>query len=54
MSRKNQPTIERDTSDPPKMSAELIALLRHRVATRFYDKPQVIDAIARAMLKRAS
>jgi hypothetical protein len=34
------------------MSAELIALLRHRIASRFYDEPQVIDAIARAILNR--
>jgi len=32
------------------MSEELIALLRQRIATRYYDQPQVIDVIARAIL----
>ena len=32
------------------MSEELIALLRQRVAARYYDQPQVIDVIARAIL----
>jgi hypothetical protein len=40
-----------DHDDTPggQMSPELIALLRHRVATRYYDQPQVIDRIARAI-----
>jgi hypothetical protein len=29
------------------MSDELIALLRYRVTTRYYDQPQVMDAVAR-------
>ena len=33
------------------MTDELVALLRNRVATRYYDQPRVIDAIARAILK---
>ena len=32
------------------MTDELAALLRHRVATRFYDQPQVVDAVARAII----
>jgi hypothetical protein len=36
------------------MSAELLALLRHRVATRFYDQPLVIEQIARAILSHGS
>ena len=32
------------------MSEELIALLRQRVATQYYDQPKVIDVIARAIL----
>ena len=32
------------------MSDELIALLRRRVAAQYYDQPQVIDVIARAIL----
>jgi hypothetical protein len=47
-----RPINDRDTSHEPPMSAELIALLRHRIASRFYDEPQVIDAIARAILNR--
>lgn len=31
------------------MSAELVAFLRHRVATRFYDRPEVVDVIARRL-----
>lgn len=31
------------------MSVEMLALLRHRVATQYYDQPQVIDRIARAI-----
>lgn len=34
-----------------RMSEQLVALLRDRVATRYYDQPQVIDAVARAMLR---
>lgn len=34
------------------LSPELLALLRHRVATRFYDDPRVIDAVARAIVRR--
>lgn len=33
------------------MTAERLALLRHRVATRFYDDPRVIEQIARAILQ---
>jgi hypothetical protein len=32
------------------MSKELIELLRQRVAGQYYDQPQVIDVIARAIL----
>lgn len=32
------------------MSDELLALLRQRVAAQYYDQPQVIDVIARAIL----
>jgi hypothetical protein len=32
------------------MSEELLALLRQRVAAQYYDQPQVIDVIARAIL----
>jgi len=32
------------------MTEELVTLLRYRVATRFYEQPQVVDAMARAIL----
>jgi hypothetical protein len=32
------------------LSDELIALLRSRVAARYYDQPEVIELIARAIL----
>jgi hypothetical protein len=32
------------------MSGERMLLLRHRVATGYYEQPKVIDATARAML----
>lgn len=34
------------------MSEQLIALLRDRVASRYYDRPEVIDAVARAIISR--
>jgi hypothetical protein len=33
------------------MSQPLAALLRRRVAARYYDEPQVTDAMARAILR---
>lgn len=35
------------------MSNELIVQLRARVQTRFYERPEVIDAIARTIAIRA-
>ena len=35
------------------MSEELVALLRHRVATWYYDQPRVVDAMARVMHRTA-
>lgn len=35
------------------MTEELVAQLRDRVATRYYERPEVIDAMARAILSRA-
>jgi hypothetical protein len=37
-------------SDKVWMSEELLAVLRQRVAAQYYDQPQVIDVIARAIL----
>lgn len=34
------------------MSDELILRLRDRVQTRYYDRPEVIDAVARALAAR--
>jgi hypothetical protein len=42
---------------PPKpttMSDELLALLRQRVQTRYYDRPDVIAAVAQAIASRGS
>lgn len=36
------------------MSDELVALLRHRVATGYYDQPQVLAAVARAIARLSS
>jgi len=33
-----------------RMSEELVLLLRQRVADRYYENPQVVDIIARAIL----
>lgn len=33
-----------------RMSEELIAVLRQRVDSKYYDQPQVIEIIARAIL----
>ena len=33
-----------------RMSEQLIALLRDRVASRYYDRPEVVDAVARAII----
>jgi hypothetical protein len=35
------------------MSDELILQLRARVQTRYYDRPEVIDAIARSIASRS-
>lgn len=32
------------------MNEELLELLRHRVSSQFYDRPEVIEIIARAIL----
>jgi hypothetical protein len=49
MSHSTKTGVERQGESP--MTEELIALLRYRVATRYYDQPRVIDAVARAILK---
>ena len=35
------------------MTDELIVQLRDRVRTRYYDRPEVIDAVARSIASRA-
>lgn len=42
-----------DTSHGAPMSPELLALLRYRVATRYYDQPRVIERIARVIRMEA-
>jgi hypothetical protein len=34
------------------MSEKLLLLLRERVASGYYDRPEVVDAVARAMTRR--
>lgn len=46
-SQNNGPTTY---TDKIWMSDELLVLLRQRVAAQYYDQPQVIDIIARAIL----
>lgn len=40
-----------DTSGRSRMSEELIAHLRERVESRYYDQPRVIEIVARAILR---
>jgi hypothetical protein len=35
---------------PIRISDELIALLRERVASQYYDHPEVVEVVARAIL----
>lgn len=39
-----------DSRRPSTMTEELIALLRHRVSSQYYDQPHVLEVIARAIL----
>jgi hypothetical protein len=43
-------TIPRPGATGFRLSEELIATLRQRVDSRFYDRPDVIEIIARAIL----
>ena len=36
--------------EPVRMTEELIELLRRRVSSHYYDRPEVIEIIARAIL----
>jgi hypothetical protein len=49
-----QPIAEGDGKESPNMSDELVALLRHRVATGFYAQPAIVDALARIILRERS
>lgn len=49
MSDSQRTAVQRQGQSP--MTEELVALLRNRVATGYYDQPRVIDAVARAILK---
>ena len=33
------------------MKEDLVALLRYRVATRYYEQPQIIDRLARVLIE---
>jgi hypothetical protein len=39
-----------DNQGRSQMTEELIALLRNRIEARYYEQPQVIEVIARAIL----
>lgn len=41
-------------ADGRAMSDELILQLRARVESRYYDRPEVVEAVARSMAIRAS
>lgn len=43
------PTIA-NRQGPIRMSEELIQLLRQRVASQYYDRPEVVEIVARAIL----
>jgi hypothetical protein len=49
MSFTDQKPTNSNARKPGTMSTELLALLRYRAASRYYDSPQVIDAIARTI-----
>jgi hypothetical protein len=36
-----------------RLSERMLLVLRDRVASRYYDRPEVIDALARAISSRA-
>jgi hypothetical protein len=40
----------RPNQEPLVLTDELIALLKQRVASQYYDKPEVVEIIARAIL----
>jgi len=48
--RASAPFEIRETQGPLVMSKELLAALRQRVESKYYDQPQVIEIIARAIL----
>jgi hypothetical protein len=50
MQRNSQLTIATNSQGRSDMTAELIALLRERIEARFYEQPDVIEVIARAIL----
>lgn len=52
MSDRGLPRPTRLTADRP-MSGELIDLLRIRVQTRYYDRAEIVDAVARTIAMRA-
>lgn len=42
--------LDQESNGTLQLSEELVAVLRHRVASQYYDRPQVLDVIARAIL----
>lgn len=45
------PVTDSRSEETFQMSDELIVLVRHRLNTRFYEQPHVIDAVARRLLE---
>jgi hypothetical protein len=47
--RVGQTAASRESGQAP-LCETLLVLLRERVATRYYDRPEIIDALARTMV----
>ena len=45
-----QATLVANRQGPIRMTEELLELLRQRVASQYYNRPEVIEIIARAIL----
>jgi len=50
MSPNDHEIVSPDNPGRHEMTEELIAILRRRIEARFYEQPQVIEVIARAIL----
>ena len=50
MQDRNRVAFSLKAQEPVRMTEELIELLRRRVSSHYYDRPEVIEIIARAIL----